>query len=211
MTDAKVCAVLLLALVSSASLARPLLAQSITVNGDTQTLINRDGDRYIIRGGSLSRDGRNLFHSFERLGLSAGEIAEFISTPSIDNVLGRVTGGNPSVIDGLLRVTGGNSNLYLINPAGIIFGRHARLDVPASFLATTATGIGFNQHWLDAVGDHRYADLVGNPDQFYFAVAESGVITNAGHLSVPAGESLTLLGGTVVNTGTLALRGALSP
>ncbi|HEY9648037.1 MAG TPA: filamentous hemagglutinin N-terminal domain-containing protein, partial [Chroococcidiopsis sp.] len=207
MTDAKVCAVLLLAVVSSASFARPSLAQSITANDDAHTLITRDGDRYIIRGGSLSRDGRNLFHSFERLGLSAGEIAEFISTPAIDNVLGRVTGGNPSVIDGLLRMTGGNSNLYLINPAGIIFGPHARLDLPASFLATTATGIGFNQNWLDAVGDNRYADLVGNPDQFYFSLAESGVITNAGYLSVPAGESLTLLGGTVVNTGTLSAAG----
>lgn len=65
-----------------------------------------------------------------------------MTSPSIRNILGRVTGGNPSIINGLIKVTGGNSNLFLINPAGIIFGAGARLNVPADFTATTANGIG---------------------------------------------------------------------
>ena len=48
-------------------------------------------------------------------------------------------GGGPSVINGLIQVTGGNSNLFLINPVGIILGQDVPLNVPASFTATTAS------------------------------------------------------------------------
>lgn len=67
--------------------------------------------------------------------------------------MGRVVGGNASIINGLIRVTGGNSNLFLINPAGIVFGSQAQLNVPAAFTATTATSIGFgNNLWFNVVG-----------------------------------------------------------
>ncbi|NJN88555.1 MAG: filamentous hemagglutinin N-terminal domain-containing protein [Leptolyngbyaceae cyanobacterium SL_7_1] len=143
-----------LALISLLSWAEvsPLWAQSITPADDgTGTRVDRQGNRYTITGGQRSGDGDNLFHSFERLGLSAEEIATFLSNPEIENILGRITGGDASLIDGLLQVTGGDSNLYLMNPAGIIFGSNARLDVPASFFATSASGIGFDQAWFDAI------------------------------------------------------------
>ncbi|HEY9644910.1 MAG TPA: hypothetical protein V6C88_01000, partial [Chroococcidiopsis sp.] len=77
-----------------------LLAQSITPTHDgTGTVVERVGDRYDIRGGSLSRDGHNLFHNFERFGLNSNEVANFLSNPQIDNILGRVSGGDPSVIN----------------------------------------------------------------------------------------------------------------
>uniref|UniRef100_A0ACD5GZT2 Filamentous hemagglutinin N-terminal domain-containing protein n=1 Tax=Desertifilum tharense IPPAS B-1220 TaxID=1781255 RepID=A0ACD5GZT2_9CYAN len=66
--------------------------------------------------------GTNLFHSFEQFGLSEGQIANFLSSPQIQNILGRVIGGDASIINGLIQVSGGNSNLFLINPAGILFG-----------------------------------------------------------------------------------------
>jgi len=192
----------------------PLLAQSITPAADgTGTQVLQEGDsfqdgiaeRYTITGGSRSRS--NLFHSFERLGLNADEIATFLSQPDIENILGRVTGGDTSLIDGLLQVTGGNSNLYLMNPAGIVFGPNARLDLSGSFFATTATGIGFGENWFHAVGDNTYAELVGNPDSFAFSLAEGGAIANLANLTVNPGESITLLGGTVTHAGTLTAPG----
>jgi large exoprotein involved in heme utilization and adhesion len=39
-----------------------------------------------------------------------------------------------------------------MNPAGIIFGANSSLNVPASFTATTATGIGFGSNWFNASG-----------------------------------------------------------
>ncbi len=185
--------------------ASPTLAQPITrANDGTGTIIERQGNRFNIKGGSLSRDGANLFHSFEKFGLSQGEIANFLSNPQIQNILGRVVGGDASIINGLIQVTGGNSNLYLMNPAGIVFGANASLNVPADFLATTATQIGFNNNrWFNAFGSNQYRELVGNPNQFAFGVAQAGAIINAGELGVTEGHDLTLLGGSVINTGTI--------
>ena len=182
----------------------PAFAQSIVPDNTTQTVVTPNGNRIDISGKTLSPDGQNLFHSFQTFGLNSGEIANFISNPSIQNILGRVTGGDASVINGLIQVTGGNSNLFLLNPAGMIFGADARLNVPASFTATTATGIGFDKGWFHAAGDNNYATLVGTPSNFVFnSASQPGAIVNAGQLAVPNGENLTLLGGTVVNTGQL--------
>jgi filamentous hemagglutinin family protein len=183
----------------------PTLAQPIVSDQTTGTIVTPNGNQLDISGGTLSGDGANLFHSFQKLGLNSGETANFLSNPTIQNILGRVTGGDASIINGLIQVTGGNSNLYLMNPAGMIFGADARLNVPASFTATTATGIGFNNGWFNAVGNNNYAALVGAPNTFAFNnPSQPGVIVNAGQLAVPNGQNLTLLGGTVVNTGQLA-------
>jgi len=184
------------------------IAQSITPARDgTNTRVQRRGDRFEIDGGQRSRDGANLFHSFEQFGLSQNQVADFLSDANVRNILGRVTGGDASYIDGLLRVSGSNANLFLLNPMGIIFGAHARLDLPASFTATTATGIGFNNGWFSAVGSNGYATLVGDPQQFAFAIASPGTILNTGDLTVNPAQSITLLGGTVVNTGALTAPG----
>jgi filamentous hemagglutinin family protein len=187
----------------------PAQAQPITPASDaTNTSVTPDGNQINISGGTSSSDGTNLFHSFEQLGLDAGQIANFISNPQIRNILGRVVGGNPSYINGLIQVSGGNSNLYLMNPAGIVFGASASINVPASFTATTATGIGFGgNNWFNAFGTNEYQTLVGTPNQFAFDVSQPGSIINAGNLAVQPGQTLSLLGGSVINTGQIIAPG----
>ncbi|NER51628.1 MAG: filamentous hemagglutinin N-terminal domain-containing protein, partial [Symploca sp. SIO1A3] len=182
-------------------------AQPIPAADGTGTLVTSDGNRFDIEGGSLSGDEANLFHSFEQFGLSTEQTANFLSTPGIQNILGRIVGGDASIINGLIQVTGGNSNLFLMNPAGIIFGNNATLNVPADFTATTATGIGFDENWFNAFGVNDYNSLFGTPNGFKFEGLQPGVIINAGDLAVPSGQSLSLIGGTVVNTGTLQAPG----
>jgi filamentous hemagglutinin family protein len=191
-----------------------LFATSIVVDGwntsahaqitpavkDTNTIVNQTGNNFNITGGTQA--GANLFHSFQKFGLDQGQIANFLSNPSIQNILGRVTGGDPSVINGQIKVTGGISNLYLINPAGIVFGQGASLSVPGSFTATTANGIGLDDKLFKALGTNDYASLIGSPNGFAFT--QSGGILNAGNLAVESGQSLTLVGGSVINTGTLS-------
>ena len=183
----------------------PVLAQPITPAADgTGTLVTRDGKRFNIDGGTLSGDGANLFHSFEKFGLNSGQVANFRSNPEIRNILGRVVGGNASLINGLIQVTGGNSNLFLINPSGIIFGPNAQLNVPASFTATTATGIAFGEHdWFNALGNNDYQNLIGTPSQLVFDFSKPGSIINRGNLAVQNGQNLSLLGSSVLNTGQL--------
>ncbi|NEQ24836.1 MAG: filamentous hemagglutinin N-terminal domain-containing protein, partial [Microcoleus sp. SIO2G3] len=76
------------------------IAQPITSDGSTNTIVTPEGNRLDITGGQLSNDGTNLFHSFSQFGLDANQIGNFISNPEILNILSRVTGGNPSVING---------------------------------------------------------------------------------------------------------------
>ncbi|MBP0022087.1 MAG: CHAT domain-containing protein [Cyanobacteria bacterium SBLK] len=171
-----------------------------SAHDSTQTLIKQQGNQFDITGGTEA--GNNLFHSFQEFGLDAGQIVNFLSSPNIHNILGRVTGGNPSVINGLIQVTGGNSNLYLMNPAGMVFGENASLNVPGDFTATTATAIGFGgDRWFNAFGENNYSELQGIPFQFAFDNAQPAAILNQGDLNV--GGNLTLMGGTVMNAGSL--------
>ncbi|MFP4577271.1 MAG: filamentous hemagglutinin N-terminal domain-containing protein, partial [Coleofasciculus sp.] len=187
----------------------PAQAQSITPAADgTGTVVTPEGNRLDIHGGTLSGDGENLFHSFEQFGLSPDQIANFISDPQIRNILGRVVGTDTSMINGLIQVTGGNSNLFLMNPAGIIFGTDAQLNVPAAFTATTAMGIGFGaENWFNAFGETNYQNLIGTPTTLAFDLAESAAIINHGNLEVGEGQTLTLAGGSITNTGQLTAPG----
>ncbi|BAT52096.1 filamentous haemagglutinin outer membrane protein [Nostoc sp. NIES-3756] len=179
-------------------------AQTIIPAADaTNTIVTPNGNRIDITGGTTSSNGLNLFHSFQQFGVSAEQIANFQANPNLQNILGRVTGGNASIINGLIQVTGGNANLFLMNPAGFIFGANASLNVQGAFTATTANGIKFDNGWFNAVSNNNYAALVGNPTGFAFTMSQPGAIINAGNLGVSEGKSLSLLGGTVVNTGQL--------
>ncbi|MFM6197216.1 MAG: filamentous hemagglutinin N-terminal domain-containing protein, partial [Planktothrix sp.] len=175
----------------------PILSTAQTIipaQDGTGTRVNFQGNQFNINGGRLSVNGENLFHSFEKLGLSKGQILNFISNPTLQNILGRVTGGEPSFINGLIQVTGGNSNLFLINPAGIVFGENASLNIPASFTATTASSIGFgNQNWFQALGENQWQTLVGTPSDFVFNTENPGSLVNLGNLSVSPGENINLL------------------
>lgn len=181
-----------------------LVAQAITAAEDgTGTVVTQTDNTFDITGGTQA--GSNLFHSFEQLGLDANQVANILSNPNITNILGRVGGGDASVINGLLQVTGGNSNLYLMNPAGIVFGPNAQVITPGSFAASTADAIQIGDEWFNAMGSNEYGELVGEPSGYAFAGGDPGAVINAGNLS--AGESVTLLGGVVVNTGTVETPG----
>ncbi|MEH2087113.1 CHAT domain-containing protein [Nostoc sp.] len=193
-----------------ASLVSPRLAQAqqiVPAADGTNTIITPNGNRLDITGGTTSRDGANLFHSFQQFGISPEQIANFQANPALQNILGRITGGNASVINGLIQVTGGNANLFLMNPAGFIFGANASLNVPSAFTVTTANGIGFGSSWFNAIGVNDYINLVGNPNGFAFSMNQPGAIANAGNLAVGTGQNLNLLGGTLVNTGQLSAPG----
>lgn len=184
----------------------PAQGQSITPATDgTGTAVIQIGDTYQIQGGTVA--GQNLFHSFQQFGLTAAEVAAFLADPTTQNIFARVIGGDPSQINGLLTVLGGSPNFYLINPAGIVLGANAQLDVPGNFFATTATALEFGHGTLFAYENNQYSDLVGNPLGFHFSPTDSGAVINSGNLAVNAGQQLGLTGRTVLNTGTLTAPG----
>jgi filamentous hemagglutinin family protein len=166
-----------------------------------------------VDGGAIR--GSNLFHSFSEFNIKDGQRVYFSNPAGINNILGRVTGNNPSDILGTLGVNG-NANLFLINPNGIIFGKNASLDIGGSFVASTANAIRFgDSRGFSATNPETPPVLTINPSAFFFNQIQSGKIENrsitpagfdqAGFrlfgLRVPDGRSLLLLGGDVVLNG----------
>ena len=184
------------------------IAQSIIpANDGTQTIVNQAGNHYNITGGQLSSDQLNLFHSFQQFGVPQNGSANFLTSPQIQNIFSRVTGGQASIINGLLQVSGGPANLFLINPAGIIFGSQSQLNVAGDFHATTATSLKIGEGWLNATGNNQYAQLVGSPSAFIFNNTQPGSILNFGQLAVNPGQNLNLVAGTIVSQGGLSAPG----
>ena len=178
-------------------------AQSITPEANSHTQVLQSGDTFTITGGVISADEQNLFHTFEAFGLAADQIANFRAQPETEAIIGRIVGGDASYVDGLLQVSGGSADLYLINPAGILLGPNTQLDLSGSFTVATASGIQFGEVRFNAVGTNEYSQLTGSPTGFVFENATSGAIANAADLTVSTGESILLIGGQVISTGTL--------
>ncbi|MCC5670307.1 S-layer family protein [Nostoc sp. CHAB 5784] len=166
--------------------------------------------------------GANLFHSFREFNVGDGQRVYFSNPTGINNILGRVTGNDPSDILGTLGVNG-NANLFLINPNEIIFGQNARLDVGKSFYVTTANSIKFGELGeFSATNPQLPSSLLTiNPSAFFFNLGTNpGSIINQSRatqtvqgtptdgLQVPNGQTLLLLGGNVtVDDGRLIARG----
>ena len=153
-----------------------------------------------ITGGT--RVGTNLFHSFGDFNVATNHIANFLNNTNQNttNILSRVNGGNPSNIFGTLQTTGfGAANLFLLNPAGIIFGPTASLNVGGSVHISTADylrladGARFN-----AVAGPADALLTSAPVAafgFLGPQAPAAIAVQGSQLIVPNGETLSFVGG----------------
>ena len=157
--------------------------------------------QYDITAGT--RSGANLFHSFGEFGIPTNQIANFLNDSGLatSNILGRVTGGNPSNVFGTLQTTGfGSANLFLMNPAGIVFGPNASLNVGGSVSFTTAD-------YLRLADGAQFRAIPGPQDAFISSapVAAFGflgsnpgaIVVQGGQFSVSEGQNISVVGGNI--------------
>lgn len=157
-----------------------------------------------VTGGTRPGGGGNLFHSFGAFGVPTNNIANFLNESGLptSNILSRVTGGNPSSIFGTIQTEGfGNANLFLMNPAGIVFGPDATLNVGGSTHFTTADYLKLADgvQFTTVLPSAQDAVLSIAPmTAFGFLEANPAPISVAGStLSVAEGQTLSLVGGNV--------------
>jgi filamentous hemagglutinin family protein len=173
-----------------------------SVGPPAQTL---PGPNHAITSNLGQQVGGNLFHSFATFNLATGETATFSGANTVANIISRVTGGSPSSIDGTVKSTIAGANLFLLNPAGLMFGPNARLDVQGSFHASTADHLKFADGALFSASIPAGSSLTAAaPQSFGFLTANPAVIGVYGSvLQVPARGDLSLVGGPVQIAGGL--------
>ncbi len=201
--------------ITSSGLNTQVSAPVVLPGGETQ---------HNITGGTRPGGGGNLFHSFGEFGVPTNNIANFLndSAQPTSNILGRVTGGNPSNILGAIQTEGfGNANLFIMNPAGIVFGPDASLNVGGSTHFTTADYLKLGDGvQFTALPNGQDALLSVAPvAAFGFLNSTPNAISVEGStLSVNEGQDISLVGGDITigsglnaSGGTVALASVASP
>ena len=150
----------------------------------------------VISGGA--RRGANLFHSFEQFSILTGHTAFFNNGVNIQNIITRVTGNQASNIDGILQANS-TTNLFLVNPNGIIFGPNASLNIGGSFLASTASSLKFADGTQFSATAPQNTPLltVSVPIGLQFGGSAAGISVNGSGLATTQGQTLALVGGDI--------------
>ncbi|MCM8614288.1 filamentous hemagglutinin N-terminal domain-containing protein, partial [Accumulibacter sp.] len=120
----------------------------------------------------------------------AGHESVHFAQPSASAMtVNRVTGNDPSQILGRISAPG---SVFLINPAGVLFGKGAVVHV-GNLVAST---LNANPH-----------DLLAGRMVFTADAGGAGIVRNDGEIRTPAGGSVSLIGARVINTGHISTPG----
>jgi len=174
----------------------------ITTDGTLGPALSLPGPDFQVTDSLGQQQGGNLFHSFSVFSINTGESATFSGPVTVNNIISRVTGGSASVIDGALRSTIPGADVYLVNPAGVMFGDNASLNVSGSFYATSADYLRLGASGrFDASNPGNSILSMAPPDAFGFlGSAPAAISVGDSLLQAPDGATLGLVGGDITIT-----------
>ena len=138
-----------------------------------QVDITRNGAETLIRA------GHNSIINYRSFDIGSHESVRFIQPNAASRVLNRINSAAPTRIEGALSA---NGRVYIVNPAGVIFGNGARVNVAGLY---AAGGKLSNADFL--AGRNRFTNLTGE-------VANHGTIT---------ADFAGLIGHRVFNSGSI--------
>ena len=126
--------------------------------------------------------------NWQGFSIGANETTRFVQPSVTSSVLNRVVTSDPSALLGTMQ---SNGRVFLINPAGIMVGAGAQINV-AGFVASSLN-----------ISDQDF--LAGKLN--FTATPNAGSVTNAGTITTPTGGSVYLVAPNVENTGTITTPG----
>ncbi len=178
------------------------VATSIVPDVSLNTAVSQNGTVHTISNGTVR--GGNLFHSFEQFNLGTQDIASFADPGgNIENILSRVTGGQPSMIDGTLQSQMPSANLFFLNPQGVMFGPNARLDIGGAFHVSTADFLRFDDGAILHTDLEQASTLTLAPvAAFGFSNHEpAGISVQGSRLHADIGQGLFIISGHLTIAG----------
>jgi fibronectin-binding autotransporter adhesin len=151
------------------------------------------GETVVIGDVTFTRDGSNVYITasdgsviqYDSFNLSMDEIVTFFQPGSDARVYNQILSSMPSFIDGSIFA---NGIVYFVNPAGVIFGPSAVINVGGIYAAAASLS---------------HADFIAGRDAFSNA---QGAVVNSGSI---VGSRIHLLGNQVQNHGSLRADGGL--
>jgi len=179
------------------------ISAEVVTDGTTGPATKLIGPNFVIGQDLGTQSGNNLFHSFHSFNLSTtGSISEsavFTGSNNIKNVISRVTGGNISTIDGLLKSEIANADFYFLNPAGIIFGENAKVNVPAAFHISTADELRLQDGSIFSASTPNQSTLgIAQPEAFGFLSPQStNIIINGSQIDFSPDSAVSLSGNSI--------------
>jgi filamentous hemagglutinin family protein len=162
------------------------------------------GPNFDLNSGMGAVRGNNLFHSFSQFDLKAGDVATFSGPANVQNILSRVTGGNPSSINGTIRSSIAGANFFLINPKGVMFGPKAAVNVTGSFAASTADYLKLadGARFMAALdADDSGLSTAPVSDFGFLGNTPGSIATEQSTLRGANGRTLSLVGGDISLSG----------
>ncbi|SAI65320.1 Heme:hemopexin utilization protein A [Bordetella ansorpii] len=146
----------------------------------------------ILNGLQINQTTDRAFIDWQKFGVSAGDLVQFIQNNANAIAVNRVTGPAASEILGQLQA---NGKLFLLNPNGILIGAGAEINV-GSLLATTLKLSDDSQGAIDA--------FIANGSQLAFSDTAAGQkITNNGKITAADNGFVYLVATSVDNNGEI--------
>jgi filamentous hemagglutinin family protein len=175
------------------------LSAEIITDGTLGVQRDLPGPDFQIEANLGQQVGGNLFHSFQDFNLQSHESATFSGPDSINMIFSRVTGGNPSQIDGTIHSTIPHAELFFLNPAGIVFGEQAQLEVQGGFHASTADYLRLGETGrFDARFPQQTILTVAPPTAFGFLDMPTKIQVQGSQLAVTPQADFSLIGGDLM-------------
>jgi len=125
------------------------------------------------------RTSNNAILNFSQFDIALGSTVNFLQPSVASRELDHINSGTPSLVNGSIV---SNGTVYLVNPAGVVFGPGAVVDVNGIYVA--------GSHMADQ-------DFLNKADHFS---GISGVISNSGQIHA---NQVYLIGSQVINQGSI--------